>query len=83
MKEAIHNPKDSESDPTYNFSSDCLKNGPDNLFSLLSSVIKAFLVHGKVTLFLLLDTLVPIIKDKLGSINESTNYRSIALTSLI
>ena len=42
VKEAANNLRDSKSDPTYNFSSDCIKNGPDNLFSLLSSVIKSF-----------------------------------------
>ena len=83
VKEAENNRRDSDSDPTYNFSSDCIKNGPDNLFSLLSSVIKSFLIHGKVTFFLLLATLVPLIKDKLGSINESKNYKSIAMSSLI
>jgi hypothetical protein len=46
-------------------------------------VIKSFLIHGKVTFFLLLATLVPLIKDKLGSINDSKNYRSIAMSSLI
>ena len=76
VKEAAHNFRDSNSDPTYSFSSDCIKNGPDELFSLLSTVIKTFLIHGKVTFFLLLATLVPIIKDKLGSINDSKNYRS-------
>ena len=83
VKEAANNLKDSKTDPTYNFSSDCIKNGPENLFSLLSSAIKTFLIHGKVTLLLLLATLVPLIKDKLGSINESKNYRSIAMSSLI
>ena len=33
--------------------------------------------------FLLLATLIPIIKDKLGSISTSKNYRSIAISSLI
>ena len=32
---------------------------------------------------MLLSTLVPIIKDKLGSINMSKNYRSVCITSLI
>ena len=35
------------------------------------------------TIFLLLATLVPLIKDKLGSISSSKNYRSIAMSSLI
>ena len=83
VKEAAHNLRDSKSDPTYSFSSDCIKNGPDNLFFLLSEVIKTFLIHGKVTIFLLLATLVPLIKDKLGSIQDSKNYRSIAMSSLV
>ena len=76
VKEAAHNLRDSKSDPTFSFSSDCIKNGPNNLFSVLSTVIKTFLIHGKVSFFLLLATLVPLIKDKLGSITESKNYRS-------
>ena len=35
------------------------------------------------TKFLLLATLVPIIKDKLGSISTSGNYRSIAICSIL
>ena len=50
---------------------------------LLAIIIQCFLIHGHVTIFLLLATLVPIIKDKLGSINSSKNYRSIAISSLI
>ena len=83
VKEAAKNLKDSKSDPTFNYSYDCIKNGPENLFVLLSAVIQAFLIHGKVTFLLLLATLVPLIKDKLGCINESKNYRSIAMSSLI
>ena len=33
VKEAANNLKDSKTDPTFNFSSDCNKNGPDNLFN--------------------------------------------------
>ena len=50
---------------------------------LLSVIIQCYLIHGHVTWFLLLATLVPIIKDKLGSMNSSKNYRSIAISSLI
>ena len=50
---------------------------------MLSIIIKCFLVHGHVTYFLLLATLVPIIKDKLGSLNSSKNYRTIAISSLV
>ena len=53
------------------------------MFESLSLAIRSYLIHGHVTAFLLLATLVPIIKDKLGSIHSSQNYRSIAISSLI
>ena len=75
--------QDCKSDPVHIFNSDCLKNAPDLFFQHLSSVIKSFLVHGHVTVYLLLATLVPIVKNKLSSISTSKNYRSIAISSLI
>ena len=83
VKEAASHLRDSKSDPTFSFNSDCIKNGTDQLFDKLSLSIKSFLIHGHVTYFLLLATLLPIIKDKLSSINTSKNYRSIAISSLI
>ena len=52
------------------------------LVELLTIIIRCYLIHGHVTRYLLLATLVPIIKDKLGSLNSSKNYRSIAISSL-
>ena len=83
IKEAASHLKNNKSDPIYTFSSDCIKNSPDILFQHLSVLIQSFLIHGHVTLFLLVATLVPIIKDKLGCIDSSKNYRSIALSSQI
>ena len=53
------------------------------MYDLLSTVIQSFLIHGHITNILMLATLVPIIKDKLGSINVSKNYRSIAISSIV
>ena len=75
--------KPGKSDPVYTFSSDCIKVDSQCLAELLSIIIRCYLIHGHVTRYLLLATLVPIIKDKLGSINASKNYRSIAISSLI
>ena len=83
IKEAAKHLKDGKSDPVHLFSSDCIKNGPDILFQHLAVVIRSFLIHGHVTTYLLLATLVPIIKNKLASISTSKNYRSIAISSLI
>ena len=83
VKEAASKLKPGKTDPVFSFSSDCIKVDSENLTDLLSIIIQCYLVHGHVTRFLLLATLVPIIKDKLGSINSSKNYRSIAISSLI
>ena len=83
VKQAASHLNSNKSDPNYTFSSDCIKNGPDILFHHLAVAFQSFLVHGHVTLFLLIATLVPIIKDKLGSVSSSKNYRSIALSSQI
>ena len=83
VKEAAKNLSDDKTDPVFSFSSDCIKNGTDMLFELLTLAIQNFLIHGHITMFLLMATLIPLIKDKLASINSSKNYRSIALSSLI
>ena len=83
VKEAASKLKPGKTDPVFSFSSDCIKVDSEKLTDLLSIIIQCYLVHGHVTRFLLLATLVPIIKDKLGSINSSKNYRSIAISSLI
>ena len=83
VRQASKNLNDSKSDPQLNFSSDCIKNGTTELFEKLSSALQCFLIHGHVTHFLLLSTLVPLIKDKLGNLNSSKNYRTIAISSLI
>ena len=83
VKTAAGKLKPGKSDPVYSFSSDCIKVDSDVLAELLSLIIQCYIIHGHVTRFLLLATLVPIIKDKLGSISTSKNYRSIAISSLI
>ena len=74
VKEGIEKIKANKSDPIHDFSSDFLKNAPDILYEHLAIVIKAFVVHGHVTESLLLATLVPIVKDKLGDLCSSSNY---------
>lgn len=82
VRAAAQRLKHGKSDPYYSFSSDCIKNSPDELFNLISILLKEFLMHGHVSFFLLLATLVPIIKNK-GSNNSSKNYRLIAISSLV
>ena len=83
VKEAVSHLKNSKTDPVLSSTSDCLSNSPPILFEYLAIVFRCWLTHGHVTELLLLSTLVPIIKDKLGSLCSSDNYRSIAISSLI
>ena len=83
VKQAAHKLKAGKSDPVFSYSSDCFKNANDSLYEKLSIILRGFLIHGHLTNILLLATLVPIIKDKLGSISISKKYKSIAISSII
>ena len=45
--------------------------------------MKSLLINGHIPQFMLISTLVPIIKDRLAPINISKNYRSICISSLV
>ena len=83
VKKAAAALKPGKGDPVFSFSSDCLKVNSDILSEFIALMLKSFLIHNYIPQFMLLSTLVPIIKDKLGSINISKNYRSVCITSLI
>ena len=83
VKKAAAALKPGKGDPEYSFSSDCLKVDSVLLAEYTAILIRSFLIHNHIPQFLLLSTLVPIIKDKLGSVNVSKNYRSVCITSLI
>ena len=83
IKEAMDKIKPNKSDPLFDFSSDCLKNAPVILYDQLADLLKSFLVHSHVPNSLLTATLVPIVKDKLGDLGTTKNYRSIAISSLL
>ena len=71
VKKAALRLKPGKGDPSFSFSSDVLKINSDILCDYISKMIKSFLIHAHVPQFMLLATLVPIIKDKLASINIS------------
>ena len=63
--------------------SDFLIHAPNKLFEIISMCFKSYIIHAHVSSFLLISTLVPLLKDKLGDITSSNNYRSIAISSLV
>ena len=83
ITEAVKEIKPNKNDPVFNFNSNCIKHAPASLYYHLSNMIKAFLIHGHVSNMLLVATIVPLIKNKLGNTESSDNYRSIALSSVI
>ena len=78
IKKESKNLNEGKTDPNSVFNSDCIKNGTEDLFFKLSMIFKSH-----ITLFLLLATLVTIIKRKLESVNSSQKYRFIAISSLV
>ena len=83
MKAALQKLKSNKSDALFDFNSDCLINATDKLIQDITVLFRWFLRTGVIPNFLLLCTLVPIVKDNLADITSSENYRAIAIGSLI
>ena len=75
--------KAGKTDPVVDITSDFLIHAPTKLFEIISMCFKSYIIHAHVSSFLLISTLVPLLKDKLGDITSSNNYRSIAISSLV
>ena len=83
IKEAINKLKNGKTDPLYHFNSDCMKNAPSTLSEYLAKLFRIYMTHGHLILVILVSTIIPLIKDKLGDISSSNNYRPVALSSLL
>ena len=83
VKQALERMKGGKNDAIFDFQSDCLTNGPQTLVTHLTNMIRSFLIHGEVPYFILVCTLLPLVKDNLGDSTQSDNYRSIASGSQI
>ena len=70
-------------DSTFRFKSDAFLNGKDILCKYLAVFFQAAFVHGYLPKNILLAKLQPIIKDKLGSKCNSSNYRAIGISSIL
>ena len=83
VKNAINHLKNNRNDPINDFTSVQMVRLLSSLSEQLSLLFRQFLVHGHASPILMVSTLLPMIKDKLGDTCSSSNYRSIALTSLL
>ena len=75
VMQALKLMKSKKSDALFEFQSDCLINGPPELIQHLTHLLRAFVTHGTVPYFILVCTLIPLVKDNLGDITSSENYR--------
>ena len=80
---AVKKLKPNKNDVTGNFTSDCLKAGPNTFFEQLVSLFRSCLLNGHLSKELLVCALCPIVKDPNGDISSSKSYRGIAISSLI
>lgn len=75
--------KPGKHDGLYGHFSDHLKHSPDRMHVILSLLFTSMLTHGHTPDGMLIATICPIPKDVKKSVNDSNNYRSIALSSII
>jgi hypothetical protein len=78
VKSTIDQMKAKKNDAIFDISSDFYLNGPPELISHLTRLVRLFLSHGIVPYIILFCTLLPLVKDNLGDITSSDNYRAIA-----
>ena len=83
FKSSARKLKPGKTDPVLKITSDFIVHAPDIVFQLLSMCLKSYMIHAHITDFLLTSMLIPIIKDKLGDLTNSDNYRSIAISSVV
>ena len=74
--------KPNKADALENFNSDCLRNAPDELFKIIAILFQSLAVHGVMPDIILYCAIIPIVKDPSGSLESSSNYRGIAISSL-
>ena len=57
--------------------------GTETLFAMIAHLSTSMLCHGYASPNICLSTIIPIVKNKKSSLNDSSNYRGIALSSII
>ena len=83
ISKLIKRMKRGKNDMHYTWRSDALKVGVEIISTHICELFKMFLIHNHVTQTFLNSALIPIIKDRNRSHADSSNYRAIAISSLI
>ena len=83
IRKALNKLKTNKRDSLFDLVSDCFISGPDELIRHSTNLFKSYLTHGSVPQVLLMCSLYPLVKNKLGDTTSSDNYRAIAGGSLL
>ena len=83
VTESVKRLKTGKLDPIYEISTYNIVHGSNKLFDVLAVIFNTMYTHGLTNSNLNKSILIPIPKNKRQSINESSNYRAIALSSII
>ena len=78
ISKALKKLKSNKRDALFDTVSDWYINGPSELTSHITRLVKLYLSHGSIPYFILLCTSLPLLMDNLGDITSSDNYRAIA-----
>ena len=70
--------KPNKKDYLYDSISDMYIDGPKEIIKHLTKMIQMFVFHGRVPHFILICSLLPLLKNNLGDSTSSENYRAIA-----
>ena len=82
LKKAIDDLKKDKKDES-GLSANHLKNGTHKLYIILTMLFNCMLRHGFAPDSLLQGTMLPLVKDKRGKLQDSSNYRAITIGSSI
>ena len=83
IQDAIHKLQSAKSDCKEQLLSDHFINGTVRFFTLISLLFTCMLTHGVAPSGLLLSTMIPVPKSKRGGKSDSSNYRAIAISSIL
>ena len=83
VQKSIENFHNGKNDSFYEWRSDALKHAKELVATPLADLLKSMIIHGHIPPMFLLCSLIPIIKDNKASKMTSSNYRLIAITSLM
>ena len=83
VEQAVTKMKKHKMDISQGFSSDALLHAPDLLFQLLAIIFKDWLIHGTVTLSILLCAFIPLLKNSQKDPASTDSFRATAGSSLI